>query len=286
MSSSMVRRVIVAAIGIPSAFGLVYLGGWAVAGVLALLSVVATTEYYDMAVKSGAQPIRWLGYVGAMGIPVFGLGVSPAGWDVEPLLAACLLMLWFLTVLGVGVAARPPNSAPLPSLSVTIFGPLYTAALPTFLILIRHGDPGRTPLAASLLVFYPLVMTWVCDSFAMSGGAAIGGPKLAPVVSPNKTWSGAGSGLAGAVLVALLYGIFVLRPRGISLTIGQMLLLALVVGTLGQLGDLAESLLKRSVGTKDSGTFFPGHGGVLDRLDSLYWVIPLSAFLLYVFGVV
>jgi phosphatidate cytidylyltransferase len=135
------------------------------------------------------------------------------------------------------------------------------------------------------LVLLPLVTTWLCDTFAMVGGAAFGGPKFAPTVSPKKTWSGALSGLLGAGAVALMYGWLVLREVGIALTAWQLLIIGLVVGVLGQIGDLAESLLKRSAGVKDSGTFFPGHGGVLDRLDSLYWVIPLSAMCFYAFGV-
>ncbi len=127
-------------------------------------------------------------------------------------------------------------------------------------------------------------MVWICDTLAMAGGSLVGGPKLAPVVSPNKTWSGAVSGLAGAILVALLFEAFVLRRVGVSVAPAWTLGLGLAVGVLGQVGDLAESLFKRSVGVKDSGTFFPGHGGVLDRLDSLYWALPITAILLSLEG--
>ncbi len=112
-----------------------------------------------------------------------------------------------------------------------------------------------------------------------------GGPKLAPVISPHKTWSGAVAGLVGAGFAAVLYGILILDEVGLSLHVWQLVIIGLVVGVVGQVGDLAESLLKRSVGVKDSGAFFPGHGGVLDRLDSLYWVIPVSALCFYAFGV-
>ena len=85
--------------------------------------------------------------------------------------------------------------------------------------------------------------------------------------------------------MAVAYGAFALTAAGIALRVWQLLVIGLVVGVLGQIGDLAESLLKRSVGVKDTGSFFPGHGGVLDRLDSLYWVIPMSAMCFYAFGV-
>jgi len=135
------------------------------------------------------------------------------------------------------------------------------------------------------LVFLPLVMTWICDSFAMTGGSMFGGPKFAPVVSPNKTWSGAVSGLVGAVLAGFIFNFIFLAPSGISISWVQLILLGIAVGTFGQIGDLAESLIKRSAGTKDSGRFFGEHGGVLDRLDSLYWVLPISSMLLFSFGV-
>jgi phosphatidate cytidylyltransferase len=184
-----------------------------------------------------------------------------------------------------GVVWRAPDAAPLAAIAATVFGPVYTAGLPSFLLVLRHGAPDAPPLAATWLVFYPLAMTWICDSAAMSGGAAFGGPKMAPVLSPQKTWSGAASGLAGALITAVVYAVLALAPTGITLQVWQMLVLGATVGIFGQLGDLAESLLKRSVGIKDSGTFFPGHGGVLDRLDSLYWVIPLSTLLMVAFGI-
>jgi phosphatidate cytidylyltransferase len=132
----------------------------------------------------------------------------------------------------------------------------------------------------------PLVVTWVCDSLAMSGGSAIGGPKLAPVLSPNKTWAGAISGSVGAVILAPLYGILVLGRFGLEIEVWQLALFGLVISVVGQIGDLSESLFKREVGMKDSGGFFPGHGGVVDRFDSLYWVLPTSALLLRLFGTI
>ena len=151
--------------------------------------------------------------------------------------------------------------------------------------MIVSGAGGLSASVATGLVFLPIVTTWLCDTAAMTAGSAFGGPKLAPVISPNKTWSGAAAGMVGAVLVAVVYGRFVLAGIGVALPVWQLLILGLTVGIFGQMGDLAESLFKRSVDVKDSGAFFPGHGGVLDRLDSLYWVLPLSALWFHLFGV-
>jgi phosphatidate cytidylyltransferase len=162
---------------------------------------------------------------------------------------------------------------------------MYAGFLLALLLLLRHPAVPLTSWAATWLVFLPLVVVWICDTFAMVGGVLIGGPKLTPSLSPNKTWAGAVSGTLGGTAVAPLYGLLLLAPVGVTLPVWQLIVFGLVISVVGQAGDIAESLLKREAGTKDSGTFFGGHGGVLDRLDSLYWAIPTSLILLGWFGV-
>jgi phosphatidate cytidylyltransferase len=130
-----------------------------------------------------------------------------------------------------------------------------------------------------------MVTVWVVDSVAMLVGKRVGGAKFAPVVSPNKTWSGTIGGFVGGLAVAPLYQVLVVRPLGVDASPWQLLAIAAVLGGLGQLGDLTESLFKREVGLKDSSHLIPGHGGVLDRLDSLYFAIPLAAVLYRFFGI-
>ncbi len=117
-------------------------------------------------------------------------------------------------------------------------------------------------------------------------GRAIGGPKLAPTVSPGKTRSGAVAGIIGAVVVAPLYVSFVLQPAGFNLPLWQGVIFGLVLGFVGQVGDLVESLMKREAGVKDSSALIPGHGGVLDRFDSLYFALPVATMFYLSFGVV
>jgi len=119
----------------------------------------------------------------------------------------------------------------------------------------------------------------------MAGGALVGGPKLAPVLSPRKTWAGAVAGLVGGLLAALAYGALVLDRVALRLGIWQLVTVGVVGVVAAQVGDVAESLLKREAGVKDSSSLIPGHGGVLDRLDSLYFVLPLTAALFRLFGV-
>jgi phosphatidate cytidylyltransferase len=120
----------------------------------------------------------------------------------------------------------------------------------------------------------------------MFGGKAFGGPKMAPVLSPNKTWSGSLTGLFASVAVSVIYAATILRRGGIAVSLGEAVVGGVVVSAAGQLGDLAESLFKREAGAKDSSTLLPGHGGVLDRLDSLYFALPVSALLFIAFGIV
>ncbi len=285
MGSSLPRRIAVAAIGIPAAVGMVYLGGWVLVAGLAILGIVGTGELFRLAEKGGVKPFPAPGYAGAILLPVATYLVLEAGGGLDPFWGIAAATVWVLVTMAYALVVVDVDGQPVVSIAVTIFGPIYTAGLPAFILLVRHGVADGSPGVGTLLVLLPLVTTWLCDTFAMVGGAAFGGPKFAPMVSPKKTWSGAVSGLLGAGVVALMYGWLVLGEVGIALTVWQLLIIGLVVGVLGQVGDLAESLLKRSVGVKDSGIFFPGHGGVLDRLDSLYWVIPLSAMCFYAFGV-
>jgi phosphatidate cytidylyltransferase len=283
MASTLPTRVAVAAVAIPIAVGMIYLGGWVLVAGLALLGVVGTREFFLLSAKAGVRALSLPGYVAAAAFPVAAYLLLEGA--VTPLWAVFGAAVWLVATMSYAVRFAGPSGKPIPALGATIFGPCYTAGLLAFVLLIRHGLDGATALSATVLVFLPLVTTWLCDTLAMTGGSLFGGPKFAPVVSPNKTWSGTLSGLVGAAAVAVAYGTFVLSAVEISLGVWQLLVIGLVVGVLGQIGDLAESLLKRSVGVKDSGSFFPGHGGVLDRLDSLYWVIPMSAMCFYAFGV-
>jgi phosphatidate cytidylyltransferase len=169
---------------------------------------------------------------------------------------------------------------------VTLLAVAYAGALPAFLLAIRHAQHSVRSWPGAWLVFFPLVVTWVCDTAAMFGGRALDGPKLAPVVSPGKTRSGSTVGVVGGLLVAPLFGTLVFPRVGVAVSLWQLLVIAGVLSVVGQIGDLAESLFKREAGVKDSSALIPGHGGVLDRFDSLYFVIPTAAALYHLFGVI
>ena len=149
--------------------------------------------------------------------------------------------------------------------SVRTFGIIYIALPFSYLILLRNMENGGRWI---LLLF---TVIWANDTFAMLTGKGFGRHKLSPMISPGKTVEGAVGGLAGGAVAALLYNHFL--SMGIGL--GSALLLAVVIGVAGIFGDLFESVIKRAAGAKDSGTIIPGHGGMLDRVDSLIFAIPL-----------
>jgi len=285
-STNLVQRVAVAVVAIPVVVGIIWLGGWTLAATLAVLGVLGAREIYDFGRRQGIEPLERTGWLAAAGIPLLAYWAkgSETHW-AEP--ALYLGAVWLMFTLAIAMQRRGPSGRPLTSVSITMFGCLYASGMLAFLIAIRHGSGAATrPLAYVLLTLFPLVITWICDTAAMAVGTGVGGPKLAPVLSPKKTRAGAVGGTLAGVITALALGKLVLNPQGWSFTPGQLLLFGLAVSIVGQIGDVAESLFKREAGLKDSSTLIPGHGGVLDRLDSLYFVIPTAAGLYRMFGVI
>jgi phosphatidate cytidylyltransferase len=139
-------------------------------------------------------------------------------------------------------------------------GILYIGCLLGLLVALR-AEAGRN------WVYLALIATFTSDTAAYFIGRAFGRHKMAPAISPGKTWEGAAAGLCGAVIISLLFTLD--TPVELPFSIWQSIIAGLLISIFGQLGDLAESLLKRNTGVKDSGTLMPGHGGLLDRLDSV-----------------
>jgi phosphatidate cytidylyltransferase len=286
MSRNLLARIAFAVPAIGLSIAVLWRGGWLLAGLLAVLGVLGTREVYDLARRQGIAPLNMLGYLAAAAIPFAAILVTELDflW-VGPVLG--LGALWLLAVLVAAARVRGPEGRPLTAVAVTVFGSLYASALLVFIVPIRHGVHSEAhPLASTALVLFPLAVTWICDTCAMAAGTLVGGPKLAPVLSPNKTWAGAIGGVLGALVAALAFGRIILDRFALELPATQLLAVGLAVALAAQLGDVAESLFKREVGLKDSSALIPGHGGVLDRLDSLYFVVPVSASLFWLFGLV
>lgn len=250
--SELQTRVVVGIALIAAAAGALWLGGhafWLVAVVAALLMM---GEWADL---QGATPKHKRLAQYALSVPLAllsPLADAPPFFELGVLAAAA-----FFTV----IVTRNPRLAA---------GTLY-CGIPAFaLVLLR--DQGIVP------TLWAMGLVWATDIGAYFAGRAIGGPKLAPAVSPNKTWAG----LIGGVIAAGLFGL-ALTHWGLPLLFAEA---SCVLAILAQIGDLYESALKRRAGVKDSGTILPGHGGVLDRLDGLVPVAPAAALLVVMAGAV
>lgn len=283
MASNLTQRVAVAVVAIPAALGVVYVGGWLLVALVAAVAVLGASELLAFARRQGTAPLTRFGLASAAGLPVV-VYLAVTGSTVLTEWGWYLAGLWVVGLLTATLVRRSPGQHPFAATAATLLGVIYPAGLASFLIPIRHATQGTFSWAGAWLVFFPLVITWVCDTAAMFGGRAMGGPRLWPSVSPGKTWSGSIAGVVGALLAVPVLNILVLERLGIALPLWEGLVFALTLGVVGQVGDLAESLYKREAGVKDSSALIPGHGGVLDRFDSLYFVLPTAALLYRLFG--
>ena len=275
--SDLAKRIISAFIAAPVALIMIYLGGLPLATFLAAVSAGCAWEFYRIAAAGGVEPLDPVGIplAGAVPLAVYAAGI---GLYRPSLVVAAVAMLIILAAV---IWTRGPQRRPLGAASLTVMGILYTGGLLSFGYALREHPYAVGDRAGTALVAFPLVLTWASDIGAFFVGRAVGGPKLIPSVSPGKTISGALGGLATTVLVSWLYVRFALRPVALlTMTIPATILFGALISVAAQVGDLAESLLKREANVKDSSHLIPGHGGLLDRLDSLLFVLPV-AYLLF-----
>lgn len=284
MDANMVKRVAFAAVAIPVAVLLVWWGGWVLAALLAVVGALGTRELFDLASAQGVRPLRRTGMTLAALVPLALYLDLTLDFAQAPL--PYLAVLGFLAVLALGLVRRTAADRPLAAMAITVFGVVYAAVLPAFLLLIRHAQWPRQSWGGAALVFFPLVVVWVCDTAAMFAGRTFGGPKLWPAVSPGKTRVGGVAGVIGGALVAPLFALWLFPHAGIPMSLGLATSIAVILAVAGQVGDLVESLFKREAGVKDSSSLIPGHGGVLDRFDALYVTVPLAALCYLLAGLV
>ena len=276
MASELTKRVAVAVVAIPAAIVVIYLGGWVLAFAAAALAAAGALEYYDLARQRATLALSG---IGAATAAFMVLAAATEGFPGA--LFSMVTVFAVLVVSGVSIWTRGVDGKPLTAASVTLMGALLTGATLAFgwslRALPQRFDPDATAVAGSAALLFPLIVTWVNDSAAYFGGRAFGKHKLIPKVSPGKTVEGSIFGAIGGVLAAVAMSLLVLDGRhGLTIGVVPAALAGFALSIAAQVGDLAESLLKREAGVKDSGTLLPGHGGVLDRLDALYFTLPLA----------
>ena len=274
--SELTRRIIFAVIAAPASIAIVYLGDWALAILLSVLAALAAWELFRIARDTGAFPLDIAGIALAALIPIAVHAQRLGLYRLSLTVIVAIVLLLFASTIWL----RGPQGKPLSSVAITAFGVMY-ASLFSYIYALRYHDYAVGAAAGTALVVLPVILTWATDVGAYMFGRTFGRKKLIPSISPGKTVEGAVGGLGFTIVVCLLYVRFILMPYAqLGLTIQGAVLFAIVVSVAAQTGDLAESLLKREAGIKDSSNIIPGHGGILDRFDSLLFVMPIAFLLL------
>jgi len=276
--NELTRRAVVAIIGAPIALGIIWLGGAPLATFVGALSGVAAWEYYRMAREGGTTPMSTVGVVLSALIPL-AVHAQHLGVFALPLVVWILVPLF---VLALSIWTRGVDGKPLGAASTTIFGVLYTGGTLSYVYALRYFGYAVGDTAGALVVIMPIVLTWASDTGAYFTGRFVGGPKLMPSVSPAKTVAGAIGAVVTTVATCAAFVHYLLKPYAqLAFSPTGLIVFSVCLSAAAQIGDLTESLLKREAGMKDSGAAFPGHGGVLDRLDSLFFVLPVTYALYY-----
>jgi phosphatidate cytidylyltransferase len=261
--SQLVSRVVVALVGLPLVLGVVYLGGWWLFALAAIAAVLALHEYALM-IRS-LRPVVLAAYAGAL-LSLLGARLGGLEWTVAGFLSTMVLafLLHWL--------AETRQSATI-AIASTVLGAGWIGLCLGHLLLIRE-----IPSNGELATFTVLLAVWAGDIGAFFAGRLIGRHRLAPTLSPGKTWEGFLFGTAATIFVT-----FVALYKQDYLSIPESLVLGAVIAIAAPIGDLFESALKRDMQVKDSGRLLAAHGGVLDRIDSLLFAVVAAYYMLRAF---
>lgn len=254
--SPLVSRIGVALVLLPLVLGVVWLGGWWLFTLAAIGGLIALHELYTMG--RGLRPIVLAGYIGLL-LTLVGAESGSIAWMVGGIFATILVAF---VIFGFS-DARPSATA---AVSLTLLGVVWIGGGLSALLLLRGiPEDGR------LVIFTVLITVFADDTAAYVVGRAIGRHKMAPRISPGKSWEG----FVGGTVAAMAVAFFAMYDQGFLTNI-EALALGAAVALASTLGDLFESAIKRDLGVKDSGRILAGHGGVLDRVDSLLWAGPAA----------
>ncbi|MCL2537785.1 MAG: phosphatidate cytidylyltransferase [Coriobacteriia bacterium] len=283
--ASLIQRIITGAGFVVVMLGAIVAGNWLMLLplLMALFAVLGTREFFRMVAPDMARVPYVLGQVIAAAMPLTIAFTGRFYVDLIPVLGTGglrpLISLFYVSLLGLAayiIWAAVTRDSRARDLCASLFGALYLGIPLSCLLLIRNmGEQGL--LLAVALVF----SIWASDSFAYLGGSLFGRNKLAPVISPKKSWEGLIAGTMGAMVFWYVIPLIFLG----SASIPAALIVGLIVSLASLFGDLFESRIKREAGVKDSGTLLPGHGGILDRIDSLLLTAPLLFVLFSTVGV-
>lgn len=264
LNAGILPRVIVILVMVPCLYFITLRGGVFFLILADLIILLGLREFYVLMKAKGYQPFEVLGYFCAMAISWYawrqGVGVP-------------LILTGSLLLIMVRELFRRDMSRSLGHIAVTIFGIMYIGWMGSHLVMLRQLPValGLEDIIGARLVFFAALVTWSTDTGAYLFGVALGRHKLIPRISPNKTVEGA----LGGLLAAGFCGWICSKGLTPFLTPLAATVIGLITGVMAQLGDLVESMIKRDVGIKDTAELIPGHGGILDRFDSLLFTVPV-----------
>lgn len=268
-------RVISALVGLILLIAVLYLGSIVLGVVVSIIAAIGLYEFYNSAAKlKNIQPIKPVGYLSI--IPLLLLGLEETGWyklDLGILTGISVCVVIFLSMAFIVFGHKRYN---IIDACVTAFGIAYVPFLMSFLILIRKMDFGI------LLIWLIFIGAWGTDTMAYTFGRLFGKRKIVPEISKNKTMAGAIGGILGCVALMFVFGLISRSFFGLELSTAALVLLGLFCGVISQIGDWSASAVKRYVNVKDYGSIMPGHGGVLDRFDSILFVAPVVYYVIVV----
>ena len=272
----MKKRILTAVVGIPLLLVLILAAPLWVFGIaVGLLCAVACHELMHMAMQEVPRRIKYVAMACAFVLPVISSRESHLAWSV-----GVLLLLFFVLSVEQMVSYLGRRRITLEMVAIAMMaGGLLPLMLSTLLRIGQVQEVGRVRMLV------PFVIAFASDSFAFFVGGAMGKHKLAEAISPHKTVEGAIGGVVGGILMSVLYGV-ILMASGYGVSLVNLGFFGLIGSVVSQLGDLTFSVFKRQYGVKDYGNILPGHGGVLDRFDSLYYLTPLTELWMFILPVI
>jgi phosphatidate cytidylyltransferase len=277
--SNLAQRILFALGAIPLVLAAVWFGDWALATILAIASALAAWEFYRIAERLGTRPMARAGIAIAAILPL-AIHARYLGLPVTAVVSTSVGAVLVLALFSAVIFARGVMGRPLESVALTLFGIVYTGAMLSFAYVLRYHQYAIGRAAGTSLLFLALVLVWTSDTAGYVVGRAIGKRKLIPSVSPGKTIAGAVGALVTCAVGSWALVRFVLVPYAqLGLRPIHAILFGVAISIATQLGDLAESLIKREAGVKDSSHVIPGHGGVLDRIDGMLFALPVAYWL-------
>ncbi len=269
-------RVLSALVGLVLLIAVLYLGSITLGIAVSLIAAIGLYEFYNSVGKlKGVNPIKGLGYLSI--VPLVLLGLEPAGLyklDLGLLTGISVILVIFL---GMTVIVFGHKKYNIIDAAITAFGIAYVPFLLSFLILIRNMEFG------SLLIWLIFIGAWGTDTMAYTFGRLFGKRKIVPEISKHKTYAGAIGGVLGCIGLMIAFGFIAEIYFALKISVTALILLGLFCGIISQIGDWTASAIKRYVNVKDYGSIMPGHGGVLDRFDSILFVAPVVYYVLVLF---